>query len=144
MLLLPPNFFSKLLIYSKSTKNDILMHNFAFLGFKKSLGAYVGTIFFRGGQFAHPRKFLGGGGVRMGAQTEKIKEGGLGCANRVRKGFLGGGSGAQGCALWNFFSFCFFFLFSQGDSYKWVLSDHFTLLCVQIELKNCIFRVTDH
>ena len=41
--------------------------------------------------------------MRMGAQTEKIKEGGLGCANRVRKGFLGGGSGAQGCALRNFF-----------------------------------------
>ena len=32
--------------------------------------------------------------MRMGAQTEKIKEGGLGCANRVRKGFLGG----VGCA----------------------------------------------
>ena len=81
--------------------------------------------------------------MRMGAQTEKIKEGGLGCANRVRKGFLGG----VGCArvrITEFFFFCFFFLFSQGDSYKWVLSDHFTLLCVQIELKNCIFRVTDH
>ena len=39
--------------------------------------------------------------MRMGAQTEKIKEGGLGCANRVRKGFLGGGQvrkGAQRCA----------------------------------------------
>ena len=79
----------------------------------------------------------------MGAQTEKIKGGGLGCANRVRKGFLGGGGVRKGCALRNFF-FRFFFLFSQGDSYKWVLSDHFTLLCVQIELKNCIFRVTDH
>ena len=45
--------------------------------------------------------------MRMGAQTEKIKEGGLGCANRVRKGFLGGGGGlgAQGCALRNFFFF---------------------------------------
>ena len=41
--------------------------------------------------------------MRMGAQTEKIKEGGLGCANRVRRGFLGGGSGAQGCALRIFF-----------------------------------------
>ena len=100
-------------------------------------------FFLGGGQFAHPRKFLGEGGVRMGAQTEKIKRGGLGCANRVRKGFLGG----VGCArvrITEFFFFCFFFLFSQGDSYKWVLSDHFTLLCVQIELKNCIFRVTDH
>ena len=26
--------------------------------------------------------------MRMGVQTEKIKEGGLGCANRVHKGFL--------------------------------------------------------
>ena len=69
----------------------------------------------------------------MGAQTEKIKGGGLGCANRVRK-----------VAHYGILFFCFFFLFSQGDSYKWVLSDHFTLLCVQIELKNCIFRVTDH
>ena len=56
-------------------------------------------FFLGGGQFAHPRKFLGWGGVRMGAQTEKIKEGGLGCANRVRKGFLGG----VGCALQIFF-----------------------------------------
>ena len=39
----------------------------------------------------------------MGAQTEKIKEGGLGCANRVRKGFLGGGGVRKGCALRNFF-----------------------------------------
>ena len=80
--------------------------------------------------------------MRMGAQTEKIKEGGLGCANRVRKGFLGG----VGCArvrITDFF-FCFFFLFSQGHSYKWGLSDHFTLFCVQIELKNGSYRVTDH
>ena len=63
------------------------------------------AFFLGGGQFAHPRKFLGEGGVRMGAQTEKIKRGGLGCANRVRKGFLGGRSGAQGCALRNFFFF---------------------------------------
>ena len=43
--------------------------------------------------------------MRIGAQTEKIKKGGLGCANRVRKGFLGGkGSGAQGCALRIFFA----------------------------------------
>ena len=104
----------------------------------------MGTIFFLGGGgFAHPRKFLGGGGVRMGAQTEKIKGGGLGCANRVRKGFLGGGRVRKG-AHYGIFFFCFFFLFSQGDSYKWVLSDHFTLFCVQIELKNCIYRVTDH
>ena len=41
----------------------------------------------------------------MGAQTEKIKEGGLGCANRVRKGFLGGGGVRKGCALRNFFFF---------------------------------------
>ena len=68
------------------------------------LYAYVGTLFFLGGGgFAHPRKFLGGGGVRMGAQTEKIKGGGLGCANRVRKGFLGGGGVRKGCALRNFF-----------------------------------------
>ena len=32
----------------------------------------------------------------MGAQTEKIKEGGLGCANRVRKGFLEGGRVRKG------------------------------------------------
>ena len=39
---------------------------------------YVGTLFFLGGGgFAHPRKFLGWGGVRMGAQTEKIKRGSL-------------------------------------------------------------------
>ena len=81
--------------------------------------------------------------MRMGAQTEKIKEGGLGCANRVRKGFLGGVGCAKG-ALYGIFFFRFFFLFSQGDSYKWVLSDHFTLFCVQIELKNCIYRVTNH
>ena len=61
--------------------------------------------FFReGGQLAHPRKFLGEGGVRMGAQTEKIKEGGLGCANRVRKGFLGG----VGCARVRITEFFFF------------------------------------
>ena len=41
-----------------------------------------------------------------GCADRKIKDGGLGCANRVRKGFLGGkGSGAQGCALRNFFFF---------------------------------------
>jgi len=46
------------------------------------LSAYVASIFFlEGGQLAHPRKFLGRGGVRMGAQTEKINKGGLGCAN---------------------------------------------------------------
>ena len=40
----------------------------------------------------------------MGAQTEKIKEGGLGCANRVRKGFLGGGGVRKG-ALYGIFFF---------------------------------------
>ena len=44
--------------------------------------------------------------MRMGAQTEKIKEGGLGCANRVRKGFLGG----VGCARVRFTEFFFFSL----------------------------------
>ena len=34
--------------------------------------------------------------MRMGAQTEKIKRGGLGCANRVRKGFLGEGRVRKG------------------------------------------------
>ena len=69
--------------------------------------SYMGTIFFRGGgQFAHPRKFLGEGWVRMGAQTEKIKEGGLGCANRVRKGFLGG----VGCARVRITDFFFLLL----------------------------------
>ena len=63
-------------------------------------------FFLGGGQFAHPRKFLGGGWVRMGAQTEKIKEGGLGCANRVRKGFLGG----VGCARVRITEFFFFLL----------------------------------
>ena len=63
-------------------------------------------FFLGGGGFAHPRKFLGGGGVRMGAQTEKIKEGGLGCANRVRKGFLGG----VGCARVRITEFFFFLL----------------------------------
>ena len=43
--------------------------------------------------------------MRMGAQTEKIKRGGLGCANRGRKGFLGGGGVRKGCALRNFFFF---------------------------------------
>ena len=75
-----------------------------FKGSLKCLLSYVGTLFFRGGQFAHPRKFLGGGWVRMGAQTEKIKEGGLGCANRVRKGFLGG----VGCARVRITEFFFF------------------------------------
>ena len=42
--------------------------------------------------------------MRMGAQTEKIKEGGLGCANRVRKGFLGGGGVRKG-ALYGIFFF---------------------------------------
>ena len=51
-------------------------------------------FFFRvgGGQFAHPRKFLGEGGVRMGTQTVKINKGGLGCINRVRKGGWGRGT----------------------------------------------------
>ena len=40
----------------------------------------------------------------MGEQTEKIKEGGLGCANRVRKGFLGGGGVRKG-ALYGIFIF---------------------------------------
>ena len=49
---------------------------------------YVGTLFFRGGgQFAHPRKFLGEGGVRMGAQTEKIKRGVLGAQIGCARGF---------------------------------------------------------
>ena len=47
--------------------------------------------------------FRGGGWVRMGAQTEKIKEGGLGCANRVRKGFLGGGRVRKGAHYGIFF-----------------------------------------
>ena len=55
---------------------------------------------------AHPRKFLGGGGVRMGAQIEKINKGGLGCANRVRKGFLGG----VGCARVRITDFFFLLL----------------------------------
>ena len=42
----------------------------------------------------------------MGAQTEKIKEGGLGCANRVRKGFLG--EGGVGCARVRITDFFFF------------------------------------
>ena len=41
----------------------------------------------------------------MGAQTEKIKEGGLGCANRVRKGFLGGGRVRKGAHYGIFFFF---------------------------------------
>ena len=48
----------------------------------------MGTIFFLGGGgFAHPRKFLGGGGVRMGAQTEKIKGGVLGAQIGCARGF---------------------------------------------------------
>ena len=43
--------------------------------------------------------------MRMGAQTEKIKEGGLGCANRVRKGFLGGGRVRKGAHYEIFFFF---------------------------------------
>ena len=60
-------------------------------------------FFLGGGQFAHPRKFLEGGWVRMGAQTEKIKRGGLGCANRVRKGFLGRGRVRKGAHYGIFF-----------------------------------------
>ena len=66
----------------------------------------MGTLFFRGGQFAHPRKFLGGVGcawVRR-QKKSKIKEGGLGCANRVRKGFLGG----VGCTRVRITEFFFF------------------------------------
>ena len=48
--------------------------------------------------------------MRMGAQTEKIKEGGLGCANRVRKGFLGG----VGCARVRITEFFFFFASSSS------------------------------
>ena len=81
---------------------------------KNCVYSYVGTLFFRGGgQFAHPRKFLGWGGVRMGAQTEKIKEGGLGCANRVRKGFLGGGRVRKGAHYEIFFSLLLLPLFSR-------------------------------
>ena len=40
----------------------------------------------------------------MGAQTEKIKEGGLGCANRVRKGFLGRGHVRKGAHYGFFFA----------------------------------------
>ena len=43
--------------------------------------------------------------MRMGAQTEKIKRGGLGCANRVRKGFLGGGRVRKGAHYGIFFFF---------------------------------------
>ena len=80
---------------------------------KNTMKSYVGTLFFRGGQFAHPRKFLGGGWVRMGAQTEKIKEGGLGCANRVRKGFLGGVGCARVRIMKFFFSLLLLPLFSR-------------------------------
>ena len=46
------------------------------------------SIFFReGGQLAHPKKFLGEGGVRMGAQTEKIKRGVLGAQIGCARGF---------------------------------------------------------
>ena len=63
------------------------------------------------GQLAHPGKFFGWDRMRKGAQTQKTNNRGLGCANRVRKGFLGGGSGAQGCALRNF---SFFFASSSS------------------------------
>jgi hypothetical protein len=53
-----------------------------------SCGIRRHAFFFRGGgQFAHPRKFLGGGWVCMGAQTEKIKEGVLGAQIGCARGF---------------------------------------------------------
>ena len=45
--------------------------------------------------------------MHRGAQTEKIKEGGLGCANRVRKGFLGGSGAPYGI----------FFFFASSSSF---------------------------
>ena len=48
----------------------------------------------------------------MGAQTEKIKGGGLGCANRVRKGFLGGGGRGRKGAHYGIF-----FFFSSSSSF---------------------------
>ena len=51
--------------------------------------------------------------MRMGAQTEKIKRGGLGCANRVRKGFLGGGRVRKGAHYGFFFFLLLLPLFSR-------------------------------
>ena len=51
--------------------------------------------------------------MRMGAQTEKIKRGGLGCANRVRKGFLGGGRVRKGAHYGIFFFLLLLPLFSR-------------------------------
>ena len=43
--------------------------------------------------------------MRMAVRTEKIKRGSLGCANRVRKGFLGGGRVRKGAHYGIFFFF---------------------------------------